>query len=599
MSWILIAVIAQIILGTSAVFDKFLLKRKFFDPLVYSFWLGILGIFAILVLPFGFSSLPVITIITALLAGALFVLAMLFLFYALDYSEASITLPIIGGFSPIFTLALSYFFLKTFLGIGEFTSFCFLVIGGIILFLVEKKEIRFLSIVLILGSSLFFGFSNVLTKVVFNVGPALTGFFWIKIGGVITVLSFLLYKPFRQKIFSSSRQTKAKNQFLYFANRIYAGAGSVLIYYAIYLAHPALVDATQSLKYIIIFLCSWIFLKEIFKGKILLGKILATIFIVLGISWLYLVNYSQNIPLDHKQNIEWGLTFSTKFCRQLGLDWQKNFESIVNELEPSKIRLVAYWDLIEKDQGQFDFSETDWLMEKTKEKNIPVILVLGEKVPRWPECHEPEWADNQNLMNYIKEVVDRYKNYSNLYAWQVENEPFLNFGECKVASKEIVEQEVTLVKSLDPQHPILLTDGGEMGLWYKAAGIGDMFGTTMYRNVYVNSISWLIGNIEYPISPAYFRIKEKVVRFLINDYSQRFVVIELQAEPWSHVELAQTPIDEQLKLFSMDYFKETIQYAKDTGFDEYYLWGAEWWYWMKEKQNHPEYWNYAKELFNQ
>ncbi|MBU4223658.1 hypothetical protein KJ934_00250, partial [Patescibacteria group bacterium] len=97
MNWLLIAVLAQVVLGTSAVFDKLLLKRKFFDPLVYTFWLGLLGVFALVILPFGlaqpgnfflvgFTILPLNTIITAVIAGALFVLAMLFLFYALDYS---------------------------------------------------------------------------------------------------------------------------------------------------------------------------------------------------------------------------------------------------------------------------------------------------------------------------------------------------------------------------------------------------------------------------------------------------------------------------------------------------------------------------------
>ncbi|MDP2767979.1 MAG: hypothetical protein Q8O41_11135 [Candidatus Methanoperedens sp.] len=52
-----------------------------------------------------------------------------------------------------------------------------------------------------------------------------------------------------------------------------------------------MVDATQSLKYIIIFFFAWILLKERFSGKILAGKIIATCFIILGILWLGLANY--------------------------------------------------------------------------------------------------------------------------------------------------------------------------------------------------------------------------------------------------------------------------------------------------------------------
>jgi len=413
-----------------------------------------------------------------------------------------------------------------------------------------------------------------------------------------------LRKSFRQRIFSSIRQAKTTHHFFYFANRAYAGLGSILVYFAISLTHPALVDATQSLKYLVIFFCAWLLLKERFKGKVLAGKVIATFLIVLGILWLGLVNYSQNIPLNPKQNIEWGITFSAKFSRQLGLDWQENFEAILNELKPSKIRLIAYWDEVEKEEGDFDFSEMDWLIEKSKEKNIPVILTVGLKVPRWPECFEPEWVQSpisklktQNLLNYFEKVVERYKDEPNLYAWQVENEPFLPFGECPTIKEEVLKQEIELVHSLDSKHPVIITDSGEFGLWYKAGRMGDIFGTTIYRNTYSRFFGPIFGNIEYPISPAFFRIKEKITRFLINDYSKRFIVVELQAEPWSHIEISKISYEEQMKLFSLDYFADTIKYAQGTGFDEYYLWGAEWWYYLKEKHNDNRYWNYGKILF--
>jgi len=605
MMWLFIASLAQIILGTSAVFDKFLLKRKFFDPLVYTFWLGILGIFALLILPFG-PIPPINIIIIAFIAGALFVLAMLFLFYALDYSKASTTLPAIGGFSPIFTLIIGYFLLNSLLGLGDWIGFFFLILGGFVLFLVEKKELKFLSVIFIIASSLLFGFSNVLSKIVFQAQPFIFGFAWIKIGGAIFVLLLLLNKSFRQRIFSSSRQTKNKNGFLYFSNRVYAGLGSILVSFAVSLAHPALVDATQSFKYVVVFVCAWIALKETFKGKVLAGKIIATILIILGISWLGIIDYSRNMPLNPSQNIEWNVTFSARFSRQLGLNWRENFKAILDELKPSKIRLVAYWDEIEKQEKAFDFSETDWLIEKSKEKNIPIVLVIGKKVPRWPECYEPDWVKNftsneikeQKLLEYIKEIVNHYKNVDNLYAWQVENETFLPFGACQGINEATLKKEIETLRFLDSKHPIIITDSGEFGLWYKAAQLGDIFGTTLYRNVYNNFVGPVLGNIEYPISPAYFKIKEKIIRFLINDYSKRFIVIELQAEPWSHLMLKDISYAEQMRLFSFDYFVNTIKYAKEAGFNEYYLWGAEWWYNLKHNQNDSRYWDFAKTLLN-
>ena len=43
-------------------------------------------------------------------------------------------------------------------------------------------------------------------------------------------------------------------------------------------------------------------------------------------------------------------------------------------------------------------------------------------------------------------------------------------------------------------------------------------------------------------------------------------------------------------------FNEMIDFASKTGFDQQYLWGAEWWYWMKE-QGYSEHWEIAKKLF--
>ncbi len=46
------------------------------------------------------------------------------------------------------------------------------------------------------------------------------------------------------------------------------------------------------------------------------------------------------------------------------------------------------------------------------------------------------------------------------------------------------------------------------------------------------------------------------------------------------------------------YVHEIIAYAHETPFIEQYLWGVEWWYYMREK-GYPEYWAAMKVLFSQ
>lgn len=335
---------------------------------------------------------------------------------------------------------------------------------------------------------------------------------------------------------------------------------------------------------------------KLFSKKIKIALLL--VFILIGVSaGLYLYMKSLSVELD--RNITWGATFSSKFSQQMGLNWKENFKAILSELRPTKIRLVAYWDEIEKEKDYYNFSDLDWQLKEAEKNNTKIILAVGMKVPRWPECHLPDWVKSisidekeKELQEYLREVVKRYQKYPILEAWQVENEPFFPFGECPERGKNFLSSEILLIKSLDTNHPIIITDSGELGLWYKAAKSGDTFGTTMYRRVYNN----FFGYIDYHLPPGFFILKERLIRFLLGDYDKKFIVMELAAEPWMQKQIYETPISEQFKFFDYNFFKDTISYAKETGFDEYYFWGAEWWYYLKIN-GYPEIWDEAKKLW--
>ncbi len=328
-----------------------------------------------------------------------------------------------------------------------------------------------------------------------------------------------------------------------------------------------------------------------------MNKKLLTFIVLCALAGLYL--YMKNLSAESSRNIVWGLTFSSKFSKQLNGNWQKNFKAVLDELKPRNIRIVAYWDEIEKNSDIFNFSDLDWQTNELEKRNIKIILVVGMKVPRWPECFLPDFAKNLSaeeketvLGKYLRKITERYQNKSVLYAWQVENEPFLRFGECPERGESFLSNEIAVVKSVDPIHPVIVTDSGELGLWYKAAKSGDIFGTTMYRRVH----SDFFGNVDYHLPPGFFILKEKLVRFFINNQDKKFIVVELAAEPWLKKQLYETTTEEQFKVFDLEFFKSTVGYAKATGFNEYYLWGAEWWYYLKVN-NHPEIWEEAKKLW--
>jgi len=326
------------------------------------------------------------------------------------------------------------------------------------------------------------------------------------------------------------------------------------------------------------------------KIVIIMGALVLASFFILSF------DYS---PVD---KLTYGVSFSRFHSDELGLDWKETYLAILNDLEVRNFRFSAHWPLVEPEAGRYNFKELDFQMEEAKKAGASVILAVGRRLPGWPECHEPEWVSNltedkkrENILKYIETVVNRYKDYENIKFWQVENESFLTFFSkhaCGDLSIDFLDKEIGLVKDLDPSRPIIITDSGEFGTWYKAYQRGDVFGTSIYLYVWWRNF---IGPLRYPITPAFFRIKHNLIRMIYGDKPS--IVIELSGEPWLLEPIVNTPIDTQLSRMGIDKFNEMISFSSQTGFDTFYLWGAEWWYWMKEKQDHPEFWERAKEIF--
>lgn len=298
--------------------------------------------------------------------------------------------------------------------------------------------------------------------------------------------------------------------------------------------------------------------------------------------------------------IKWGVNFSVKQTDFLGLDNRETYLALLDELNVKRIKISVHWDLLEKERNEFDFSEVDWQMAEAKKRNVDVILAIGMRTPRWPECHMPIWARNldkddqqQNILKMMAKVVNRYKDSPSLVGWQVENEAFLNFGACPWSDSGFLKQEVDFIKKIDDKHPIILTESGELSLWMRSAVIGDIVGITTYRNVWQDQFNFYFS---YHFPAVFYHRRAEIVR---NVFKKEIIGVELQAEPWCKQSIINASLDEQMITLSLGQFYQNIDFAKKTGIDTFYFWGAEWWYWMKLKQNHPEFWEVAKIFINQ
>jgi hypothetical protein len=327
--------------------------------------------------------------------------------------------------------------------------------------------------------------------------------------------------------------------------------------------------------------------------------IIIIIILLLGLFTFWLLKFSKNYPskitLEHPANY-FGVTYSKQFATSLGLDWRVTYIAMLDDLNVKEVRLPVYWDDLESTRGKFDFTDIDYMLAEGAKRNVKFILDVGERTPRWPECHAPQWvaqettsARQTSTVDMIKTVVNHYKNNSEIIYWQVENEPLLNvFGECPPADANFLKQEVAVVRSLDSRK-IIISGSGELSSWSQEAKIGDIFGNTLYRVVYN---SWF-GYLRYPFPALFYRLKAD----LAGIKPENRIVMELQTEPWAASGLVQSlSPQEQDKSFNLEQFKANVQFAINLKFQKVYLWGVEWWY--LEKQNgHPEYWDFAKTLF--
>ncbi len=303
---------------------------------------------------------------------------------------------------------------------------------------------------------------------------------------------------------------------------------------------------------------------------------------------------------DVPETLRYGVSFSKLHADELGLDWKAAYLAILDDLNVQQLRLSAHWPMIEPERDVYDFSHLDFQMREARARNASVILAVGKKAPGWPECHIPRWVGTMEgeelqmeIRQYITEVVERYKDDPNIRYWQVENEPFLDFARhiCGDPDEKFFAEEIALVRAIDPNTPILATDGGEFGLWYKVQKYADAFGSTMYLYVYTKHI----GYWRYPVYGGFFRFKLNILDRIAETEKPAFS-IEVGLEPWLQQPIIDTPIAEQLERMSMERFDEILGVAATSGFAEHYLWGAEWWYYMREK-GHSEYWLRAQELF--
>lgn len=268
----------------------------------------------------------------------------------------------------------------------------------------------------------------------------------------------------------------------------------------------------------------------------------------------------KNVPLGFRT--KYGFSYSFTQARWYGYDGRAQFIKLLDEIKFDWVRLPFFWDEMTDETGNLKVDDLDFAVSEAQKRNVKVIIVLGAKVPFYPEFHLPSVQSSKlsfgeniklgsaisfDLLTIDSKVVSHFSKFDNVSYWQVENEPFLpNINKFRI-DKSLIGAEAKVVRSNDPKkRPIILTSDGPTVFnnhWRDLFPIlmpGDVFGSNAYfktQGTYLASFSKF--NVNWPkgfywpvqswylLSPSF----EKSGEFS-SQHGVGFWIMEMQAEPY-------------------------------------------------------------------
>ena len=294
MFWLYITIAAYLLFALANIGDKLVVSKFKTEPIAYAFYVGVLGITSVFLIPFGVGLASSFVLLLSFLAGAAFVLAAFFMYQALRQGETSKAITLLGSSSPIFTFLLAFLFLQERLLFNQLLAFIILVMAIILISwqLENGKKFNKKLIFWALMAGLFFSSNYVLTKYLYNFGNYFTIFFWTRMGGVLSALLIFLLPQARNLIKTDWRKPKKQKGLLVLAIQIAGGAGVMMQSYALKLASATLVNALQAIQYALVFILALFLgskipiLKESQQSQQIIPKIIAIILVALGLYFL-------------------------------------------------------------------------------------------------------------------------------------------------------------------------------------------------------------------------------------------------------------------------------------------------------------------------
>lgn len=309
MSWVTVAITAYLLLAVANLLDKFLVDNVLKNSKAYAFIACLFGLLVFIAAPWFLFWPGWPLFFWNIINGVIFALALWLLFEALRRGEASRVLVLIGGLTPIFSLAFSVMFLKEQFSVNQWLGIGLILVGiFIIAFLPVSRsylarvfnkmkfiqEIKKGGLLVASLSALAYSLYFISTKQAYAFQPFTSAFIWNRLGAFILVLFFLIEEDSRRAIKAAFHKSNPnKNKFLVVMNQILGSLGFLLQNYAISLGSVVLVNALQGLQYAFLLIISTVLallapklLKETFSWNIFLRKTLAVAVVAVGLYFI-------------------------------------------------------------------------------------------------------------------------------------------------------------------------------------------------------------------------------------------------------------------------------------------------------------------------
>lgn len=300
MSFLPFALLGYALVGGSLLINKIQIQTREINPLSYTFYSSIFQGLAILLVPFGFNlNFSQEALFSAIFSGVVFVLALLTLFQSLKLMELSVVAPIVSALNPLFSLLIGVFFLNQFLTPIQFQAFFVLIFGAAVLtanLWISKLSLNRPLLMMVLAGFLF-GLSYVFLRETFLQTNFINGLILSRLSAAVFALIFLLVPKLKYQIIRINPQGTISicQKLLFLFGQAIAGLSNLMIFFAVSLANPALVNSLFGVQYLIILAAALILhknhsqlLDESLNLGVLIQKIIGVAILSFGVYLLSL-----------------------------------------------------------------------------------------------------------------------------------------------------------------------------------------------------------------------------------------------------------------------------------------------------------------------